>query len=1036
MQPSCLPRLRPQLLLLPSLISVFGVLAARGSLSALPQDYEPFLVHDIQRTPLHEGMVASGRYFVGGLEVDGVLYFAARDRAHGNELWRTDGTEAGTWLVDDLCPGPCPSDPWPRAAVGDRLLFNAHDGVHGDELWSTEGGRGDAVLIHESVPGPDPGHSHLLAELTALGDAVYFQDGRELWRTDGTHRGTRLAVELPGTTHVRDFTRVGDHLYFRASTEDDDHEIWRTDGSPEGTSTVTDLCSAPCSSIPQGLLALGDRLLFATGREVWALDTATGRTVLLTTLQDPPGLGAVSWNGRAYFPDGSRLLETDGTPEGTAEVARIEPRTTLTPLPRALLLESGRALASFDGQVVTHLETFDGELFPTGVDSPLTLAGDRAFFRVTEPVDGYDEGTRVAEVWVSDGTPEGTRKVVDLCGGVVSCLDGAQGGDPRGAASLGELYLFVVDSIETGNEAWVSDGTAAGTHLLTDLWVDPGSADPDPLPYAGTAGRRHAPLAAGERLVFPALDSTVANERWLSEYRLWTTTPGGGAIPVGPAEGRVGGLSLLGGAVLLDQGFELWRFDAETGAFEVLSEEAAPGGPSIVHRDRLFFARGGCSDELWVSDGSAGGTRLLGEFQGGDCVVVPWLQAIPGPMVELGNEVAFHALGDYGAANGLWVADPAEDVRFLASVSIHPGRRYPDSSSMASTDRRVLFTGSGFSGERPLGRELWGSDGTVGGTGPLVDLRPGAEDSEPHDLTRFGGLVAFLAAPRGIERGESLWLSDGTAGGTERVSGLGMDSGPSWATHLTAVGDRLFFVATNEATGPELWTSDGTAAGTRRVTDLRPGPRGSYPRGLTGVGDLLVFAADDGVTGLEAWVSDGTASGTRRLFDLAPGRLASSPSDFTRAGDLLYFWADEPVHGRELRALPVEALESAGPGGGVPPLPPGEWLASAELPGFRAKVRVIPAGHGPIEGRRAENCIAETLCVEGALEGRPEAFLKVIGPRPNGRLWVQVSRFTPSAVELWVEQTATGELRHYHLPAVGPGDPDVSGLQDREAFTP
>ncbi|HUP42312.1 MAG TPA: hypothetical protein VM599_03805, partial [Thermoanaerobaculia bacterium] len=116
--------------------------------------------------------------------------------------------------------------------------------------------------------------------------------------------------------------------------------------------------------------------------------------------------------------------------------------------------------------------------------------------------------------------------------------------------------------------------------------------------------------------------------------------------------------------------------------------------------------------------------------------------------------------------------------------------------------------------------------------------------------------------------------------------------------------------------------------------------------------------------------------------------------------------------------------------------PPGPWLASPDLPGFRAKARITPASHGPLAGAAVADCIAETLCIEGLLAARPEAFLKVIGPRPNGFLWVQISRFTPSEIELWVEQTATGELRYYRLAAVGPGDPDVSGLQDRGAFRP
>jgi hypothetical protein len=119
-----------------------------------------------------------------------------------------------------------------------------------------------------------------------------------------------------------------------------------------------------------------------------------------------------------------------------------------------------------------------------------------------------------------------------------------------------------------------------------------------------------------------------------------------------------------------------------------------------------------------------------------------------------------------------------------------------------------------------------------------------------------------------------------------------------------------------------------------------------------------------------------------------------------------------------------------------PPPPPGEWLASPELPGFRAKARITPPGLPPVAGRRVADCIVETLCIEGLLAARPEAFLKVIGPRPNGFLWVQISRFTPSEIELWVEQTATGALRYYRLAAVGPGDPDVSGLQDRGAFRP
>jgi pimeloyl-ACP methyl ester carboxylesterase len=126
------------------------------------------------------------------------------------------------------------------------------------------------------------------------------------------------------------------------------------------------------------------------------------------------------------------------------------------------------------------------------------------------------------------------------------------------------------------------------------------------------------------------------------------------------------------------------------------------------------------------------------------------------------------------------------------------------------------------------------------------------------------------------------------------------------------------------------------------------------------------------------------------------------------------------------------------------PLEPGEpappegldWLTTTELPGFRMKALITPAGGQGIAGQGVDLCIPETLCIHGALAGRPEVFAKIIGPRPNGFLWVQAARFTPSEVELWVEQTGTGTVRYYRLAPVGPGVDDVSGLQDRGAFLP
>lgn len=120
-----------------------------------------------------------------------------------------------------------------------------------------------------------------------------------------------------------------------------------------------------------------------------------------------------------------------------------------------------------------------------------------------------------------------------------------------------------------------------------------------------------------------------------------------------------------------------------------------------------------------------------------------------------------------------------------------------------------------------------------------------------------------------------------------------------------------------------------------------------------------------------------------------------------------------------------------------PEAPPeiGPWLSSPDLPGFEAKIVISPRGQSGRFGSEEPECIVETLCVSGALEGRPELFVKLVGPRPNGFLWTQVARFTPSRVVIWLRQVSTGLVRLYVLDAAGPEESPL-GLQDRQAFYP
>src|SRR5262245_48921167 len=78
----------------------------------------------------------NGSYVSELTDVDGTLFFSARDGSHGAQLWKSDGTEAGTVMVKDIrSTGRHSSAPDWLTAVSGTLFFTAYDGLHGTELW-------------------------------------------------------------------------------------------------------------------------------------------------------------------------------------------------------------------------------------------------------------------------------------------------------------------------------------------------------------------------------------------------------------------------------------------------------------------------------------------------------------------------------------------------------------------------------------------------------------------------------------------------------------------------------------------------------------------------------------------------------------------------------------------------------------------------------------------------------------------------------------------------------------------------------------
>ncbi|MFN8234116.1 MAG: ELWxxDGT repeat protein [Actinomycetota bacterium] len=272
--------------------------------------------------------------------------------------------------------------------------------------------------------------------------------------------------------------------------------------------------------------------------------------------------------------------------------------------------------------------------------------------------------------------------------------------------------------------------------------------------------------------------------------------------------------------------------------------------------------------------------------------VVGLLLTLPRPTMEARAPVleplpgtAYFPANDRQHGWELWASDgTAQGTRMVKDI--RPGRGGRPPAPLIGVDGVLYFAAD----DGQHGLELWLTDGTAAGTRMVRDIFPGEKGSFPDSGYRVYdaiGHAVYFAARDGVH-GQELWRTDGTPDGTSMVRDIRprrKGAGPFGLAHL---GTTLHLFADDGVHGLELWESDGTKAGTVMVADIAPGSDGSQPFLSTAGSDRLYFTANDGRHGTQLWRSDGSASGTIRLTDLAPG-ATSILSNLIPLGDEMYF---------------------------------------------------------------------------------------------------------------------------------------------------
>jgi len=139
-------------------------------------------------------------------EVGGHIIFVADDGVHGMELWITDGTEVGTNLLMDIYPGSAPgitlSTNYDAYVMNDILYFQGRDEENGVELWRTDGtAEGTFMIKNIRYLGADSRPHHFMefnGKLYFAAQEGWIQGGlgEELYVTDGTEAGTQLVIDI------------------------------------------------------------------------------------------------------------------------------------------------------------------------------------------------------------------------------------------------------------------------------------------------------------------------------------------------------------------------------------------------------------------------------------------------------------------------------------------------------------------------------------------------------------------------------------------------------------------------------------------------------------------------------------------------------------------------------------------------------------------------------------------------------------------------------------------------------------------------
>ncbi len=522
-----------------------------------------------------------------------------------------------------------------------KVYFSATNGSANYELYSTDGTVAGTSLLKEINPGTAASNPN---NFYVIDGVLYFTaddgvHGKELWKTDGTSGGTEMVLDIqPGnlstfTTNIFKpvWTQNG-FFYFVARESSTGIELWRSDGTAANTSILLDIEPGIGGTAPDSFHVFNNELYFtaittAYGKEIWKTDGTPGGTLLMkdiiTGVSTPFatfGLDIV-WEHNGYFyfkaatSSGIEIWKSDGTAPGTTILLDIYPGS--------------------------------GSSFP----DEFYEANNLLYFVATNAING-------TEVWRTDGTSTGTFVLSDVCPGT---CNGAPASHYIPMWVRTNKFYFAVTNPTVGYEMWETDGTTAGTILVTD--VNPGSGNgvfyaiattPNFMVFLGSSGSTTEPFitdgtAAGTYSCFNGSYNYLAGTPLTFHFEK------NGAVYYGDSE-------------------YLFRADGTPAGNQLIRKFSNVGTGWENFNNEVFFCASDTGSayqgiELWKSDGTVSGTLLVKDIAAGTSngfsLTTGWFKK----RFICNGDMYFLATNTFGNTPYLWQTDGSTSGTIPASPS-------------------------------------------------------------------------------------------------------------------------------------------------------------------------------------------------------------------------------------------------------------------------------------------------------------------------------------------------------------------------------